>query len=82
MKHYIEDLIFRTSKIFFSKILKVVKNNQNIVLKTFLLLKNQKKIDFFGQKSNNNNNCRIFLGDFTWNHPKTTITSEPGVQFL
>ena len=49
---------------------KIVPKNQNVVLKTFLLLKYQKLLTFLVK--NPNKNRHDFLGAFTWNHPLLT----------
>ena len=54
IKHYIEDLIFKTFKKLkknLKNILKVVKNNQNLVKKNVLITKILKSFSFFGQQS-------------------------------
>ena len=70
IKHYIEDLIFKTlkkKKKNLKKILKVVKITK-ILFKKCFSTKISKTFDFFGQKSPKKS-CHVYLGAFIWNHP-------------
>ena len=49
----------------------MVKNNQNLVLKMFLLLKYQKLLTFLVK--NPKQYCHVFLSAFIWNHPYTSV---------
>ena len=77
LKHYIENQIFRSLKNkinlkiknkIFKKILS--KNNQKTLKKYVFVTKISNTFDFLGQESKKKKVCKIFLGPFTWNHPR------------